>query len=66
MRMFGALGSMSNVAFLKEPLPFGCTGQAASHTEKAVQIAGAVHGRDHPIMESYWQAVAEAKQAVRI
>lgn len=35
------------------------------HTEKAVQVASAVHGRDHPVMESYWQAVAEAKQAVR-
>ena len=40
-------------------------GEAVSHTEKAVQVAGAVHGRDHPVMESYWQAVAEAKQAVR-
>lgn len=35
-----------------------------SHTEKAVQVAGSVHGRDHPVMESYWQAVAEAKLAV--
>ncbi|EIE27806.1 hypothetical protein COCSUDRAFT_39376 [Coccomyxa subellipsoidea C-169] len=38
-------------------------GEAVSHTEKAVQVAGSVHGRDHPVMESYWQAVAEAKQA---
>ncbi|KAK9917864.1 hypothetical protein WJX75_009040 [Coccomyxa subellipsoidea] len=38
-------------------------GEAVSHTEKAVQVAGAVHGRDHPVMESYWRAVAEAKQA---
>ncbi len=27
-------------------------------------MAGAVYGRDHPVLESYWRAVADSKQQV--
>ena len=37
-------------------------GEAASFNEKAAHVAGAVYGRDHPVLESYWRAVAESKQ----
>ena len=39
-------------------------GEAVQCLEKARQIAAAVHGRDHPILESFWEALAEAKREV--
>ena len=39
-------------------------GEAVQCLEKARQIAAAVHGRDHPILESFWEALAEAKKEV--
>ncbi len=39
-------------------------GEAVQCLEKARQIAAAVHGRDHPILESFWEALAEAKRQV--
>ena len=38
--------------------------EAISCLEKSLQIAGSVHGRNHPIMESFWLALAEAKTEV--
>ncbi len=40
-------------------------GEAVQCLEKARQIAAAVHGRDHPILESFWEALAEAKKEAR-
>ena len=44
----------------------GCViaGEAVQCLEKARQIAASVHGRDHPILESFWEALAEAKKEV--
>ena len=38
--------------------------EAISCLEKSLQIAGSVHGRNHPVMESFWLALAEAKTEV--
>ena len=40
--------------------------EAISCLEKSLQIAGSVHGRNHPVMESFWLALAEAKTEVSI
>ena len=40
-------------------------GEAVAFNERAANVAIAVHGRDHPVMESYWGAVAKSKQQVR-
>lgn len=40
-------------------------GEAVECLEKARQIAASVNGKDHPMMESFWDALAEAKKAVR-
>ena len=40
--------------------------EAISCLEKSLQIAGSVHGRNHPVMESFWLALAEAKTEASI
>jgi hypothetical protein len=40
-------------------------GEAVSYNEKAEQVASGRYGRDHPVMESFWRAVAESRQLVR-
>ena len=43
----------------------GHAGEAVAFNERAANVAIAVHGREHPVMESYWGAVAKSKHQVR-
>ena len=38
--------------------------EAIKYADQALQVASSVHGGDHPVMESFWQALAEMKQEV--
>jgi len=55
------------LTFLWINLSWGlAAGEAAEYAQKSVKALGGMLGKDHPALESFWQAAADLLQKVRL